>query len=621
MPEKHNWRDRVSRRKMLALTGTAGIGVIAGCSGGDDPENPEDIEGATTQSGDGGDGGDGGGDGGSEETGSSSSGNYEEELNQVVPSGAVNPFDGEYIFNPYHTSWNPGDAQEMSFEYFAVYNTEKGEFIPRVGKEWSHENGVTTATINENYGWSDGTPVTAEDFVTTIKLSAYMGQSISEFVNPEGVRTTGDYTFEIELKDEVKSTGESLWNQQWVETLLTSPTKLYGEYIEKFADASGDDAVTSVQQEVVEYKLEWSDALFSGPFMYVEANEEYADQIPNPNHPIAKDFGFYHRHGVYEEEAGLRAGEVDYHHQSSTLKGLPEKYDSPPVSYSGQTFALLFGPEDKHIKNDHRVRRAIAHAIDFGSVTQSTKPGTPVDKYSGGIDSGYIKQYVDENVLSSMVNYAPKDTERAATLLEEAGFSKQGGSWMTPDGNKWKLNFPVGNWFATPSQIIADNLSQFGVTVDHYVDEMATWNAEVEQPLKYDISLHLNYGQARQYHSYPDLNQAYYGDTRGAVNQVGTISEEVEVPEPGNPDGSTVTINIRDALGKLSSTNSDEEVTNLSTQLSWAHNYLLPAAQIFPWSEFYWVNAGEWNFDLESDAWLTSNRMAHYFLQNGLQPE
>ncbi|WP_459885890.1 hypothetical protein [Halostagnicola bangensis] len=37
-----------------------------------------------------------------------------------------------------------------------------------------------------------------------------------------------------------------------------------------------------------------------------------------------------------------------------------------------------------------------------------------------------------------------------------------------------------------------------------------------------------------------------------------------------------------------------------------------------PWNEHYWVNADEWDFDLETDDWLTSNRIVHDILQNGL---
>ena len=613
MPQDRNWQDRVSRRTVLEMTGVAGVGALAGCSG-NGPDNPGEIEGNVSQTGG---GGGSGNESNAEGANSDLAQNYEEQLSQVVPSGAVNPYDGEWIFNPYHTSWNPGDAQEMSYEYFAVYNTAKGEFIPRVGKEWSHEDGVSRGVLNENYAWSNGDPLTAQDIATSIKLSIYMEQGISQFIEPDGVTVVDDYTFELKPKAEYEDIETQLWYNQWVETLINTPQSHFGEFVEKFDEATTQDEITSVQQEVVEFDPHWDEIPFSGPFTYVEANEEYADQIPNQEHPVAKDFGFYQRHGVYEEEAGLRAGEVTYQHQDSTLQNLPEKYDSPPVSYSGQSFALLFGPTDEFIKSDPRVRQALAFAIDFASVTQSTKPGTPVDEHSGGIDAGYIEHYVQEDVLSSMTNYVPRDTERATSLLEEAGFSKQGGTWQNPNGEEWQLNFPVGDWFQTPSQIVADNLSNFGISVDHYVDSMTTYNSEVEQPLDYDISLHLNYGQARQYHSYPDLEAAYFGPTRGAVNQVGTLSEEVEIPEVGNPEGSTTTINLRKTLDQLSVASSDEEVVELSTQLSWAHNQLLPGAQMFPWSEFYWVNAGEWNFDLETDSWLTSNRIAHYFLQNG----
>lgn len=605
MPANHRRQVAVSRRKVLALTGTVGVGAVAGCLGGDDDDDEDLLN------------------GGLDTVEVDYNENYEEEMNEAVPSGAVNPFNAEYIFNPYHSSWNPGDAQETSFEYLAVYSTEEGEFIPRIAESWEidEETAATRVEISDEYGWSDGSPVTAADFVTALKLEAYLDQGIETYVDPDDIVTDGDYAFELQPREGYQSVEEELWLNQWAEALLNVSEAQYGEFVERFDDAEDDDEIESIQQDVVSFEPEWNEALFSGPFVFVEANEEFADQVPNPEHPIAQDWEFYLRHGQAEEEAGLRAGEVDWEHNDPTLQDLPEKYDSPPVSFSGQSFALLFGPEDEYISSSPQVRQALAHAVDFERLVDEFSPDTPVDPYSCGIDAGYVEFFVEEDVLEAMTNYVPQETDLAAELLEDEGFTLDDGQWYTPDDEPWELNFPVGDWFPDQAEMIYNNLDQFGVGIDYYVDEMPTWQAEVEDGSQYDISVHLNYGMARDYHAHADLQEELFGPVRGAVSETGILENEVEVPEVGNPDGDTITVDFEESLNALATAEDEEEVMEHATELAWAHNQLLPAAMIHPWSEHYWVNAGEWDFDLESDDWLTSNRIVHYFLENGLEPQ
>lgn len=607
MPADNQRKEYLSRRTMLALTGATGTAALAGCSGGNG-DTPDDVV-----------------DDGTEEIEADVPENYEEDMNKAVPGSGANPYNGEYIFNPYHQLWNAGDVQEMCFEYLSVYNTDMGEYVQRVAEDWSiGEGNLTEIQISEDYGWHDGTDVTAEDFVAKIRMDGYMQMGIEQYVDPdEGVRATGDYTFEIEPRDDYTDLEQGLWLSQWAETILTVSADQYGDFLEQFEDAGSEEERQSVQEEVIGFEPEWNEVKFSGPFFFATANEEFAHQVPNQNHPIAQEWGFFLEQGRAEEEEGLRSGDVDWLHNDPTLDNLPDKYDSPPVSYSGQSLAIIFGAQDEYIRDYPAVRKAIAYAVDMPNIADVTAPGTPVDEYSAGIDAGYIQNFVSQDVLDAMPNYAPQDTETAASLLEEAGFSRNGdGMWQTPEGELWTLNFPVGNWFETHSEMVYNNLAEFGIDVDWYVQEMPTWQSEVQNDLAYDLTIHLNYGMARQYHAHADLYSEMYNTTRGIYETDRNLfGEEVEVPEVGDPEGDTVTINIPEELQALSTASGDEAVKEHASRLAWAHNQLLPGAMIFPWSEHYWVNAGEWNFDLDTNDWLTSNRITHYFLENGLAPE
>lgn len=607
MPANNDPQRYLSRRQAIALTGAAGVGSLAGCLGGDGDDGvPDALEDGTG------------------EVDAEFPEDYEETMNQAVPGGSANPFGAEYIFNPFHTQWNAGDVQELSFEYLAVYHTGEGEFVPRVADDWevNRDTGITRVELSEEYGWSDGSDVTAQDFVTTMKLNSYMGLGLQDYVDIEnGIRTDGEYAFEIELIDELQDLEQELWMNAWAETLLHVNHEQYGGFVERFDEAETDEEIEAVQRDVISYEPEWNEVLYSGPLMFVEANEQYADQVPNQNHPAAAEWDFYLRHGEYEEEPGLRAEEVTWRHNDPTLQDLPERYDEPPVSFSGQSFAILFGTEDEYIRDYPEVRKAISYAVDFENIVNVTAPGTPVDTLSAGIDFGYAEHFIHDDVMDAMANYAPRDTDRATDLLEDAGFTQEDGNWLTPDGNEWELNFPVGDWFADHSEIIANNLNEFGITVDHYIDEMPTWQSEVEADNAYDLTVQLNYGMARDYHAYSDLDEELNNPDRGILTERPLFDAVVEVPEIGNPDGDTVEIDLEEELSGIQTAANDEELLESSTALAWAHNQLLPGAMIFPWSEHYWVDAGGYDFDIESDDWLTSNRIAHYLIENGLQPE
>lgn len=195
MAAKYQRSATISRRRVLELTGIAGIGTIAGCLGGDDDDSDlldQELETVDVDYNE----------------------NYEEEMNEAVPGGEINPYNGEHIFNPYHTSWNQGEVQETSFEYLAIYSTEQGEFIPRIAENWEidEQTSATRIEISDEYGWSDGSQITSADFVTALKLSAYLDQGIETYVDPADITTDGDYAFELQPREEYQDIERELWH-------------------------------------------------------------------------------------------------------------------------------------------------------------------------------------------------------------------------------------------------------------------------------------------------------------------------------------------------------------------------------------------------------------------------
>ncbi|RKD95533.1 ABC-type transport system substrate-binding protein [Halopiger aswanensis] len=609
LSKANKYQRYVSRRQMLAASGAAGVAALAGCMNDNEDEDLldetdldpvlEDVD---------------------------YNENYEEEFEVVYPSPELNPVDDDYIFNPYHPRWNPGDlGQEFGFEYLTIYHTERSEYLPRIADDWSIDDDTlrTEVSLSEEYAWSTGEDITAHDFVTAYKLDGYMGLGMQDFVDiEEGIYAEDDYTLVIEPREEYSDMEEELWMTEWAETNLTVSEAQYGHFVEDFEEATTEDETQRVQESLINYEVSWDEVMYSGPWVFVEANEQFADQVPNPEHPIAQDWEFFQRTGMYVDEEGIQSGEVDWGDDTPEIRDVPDKYGTGPLPYDGQSFAIIFGNNDEYIRDHPEVRKAITYAVDVPYLTESTATdGTEYDEYSAGIDSLYVEDYVDADALDAMPNYAPQDTDRAAELLESVGFERSNGTWQTPEGDTWTLNFSVGNWFESHSEVISNNLQEFGIDVDHYVEEMPTWQATTRADLDFDLTVHLNYGQARNYHPYSDFDGIFNDTNLGLFTErTGIVEEDVEVPEVGNPDGDTVTFNIPAELEAMSTADSEEELVSHATNLAWVHNQLLPAAVCFPWGGgHYWVNTEDWNFDLESDDWLTSNRLTHYLLENGLE--
>lgn len=210
----------VSRRRVLAVSSITGATALAGCFGGDDNQDEEELL---------------------NETNEDSARvydevlddidyneNYEEEYQEVVPDSA-NPYDDAFLRNPYHLN---GDVDQLfGNEYLSVYNTETGEFVLRVADDWEVDNDLTTTiTLSEDYSWSNGSDITAHDFVTQLKLDGYANLGIEEFVDPaEGFYADGDYTLVIEPREAFTDLEESFWVNQWAETILYVSEEQFGD--------------------------------------------------------------------------------------------------------------------------------------------------------------------------------------------------------------------------------------------------------------------------------------------------------------------------------------------------------------------------------------------------------
>jgi peptide/nickel transport system substrate-binding protein len=85
-----------------------------------------------------------------------------------------------------------------------------------------------------------------------------------------------------------------------------------------------------------------------------------------------------------------------------------------------------------------------------------------------GLTNLLSEQWLDEDTRGQIDPYA-YDLDRATSLLEEAGWTKDGDTWKTPKGDaaKYKITFQSDYADYPPSaQFIAEGLTEFGIQIE-----------------------------------------------------------------------------------------------------------------------------------------------------------
>ncbi len=314
------------------------------------------------------------------------------------------------FFNP--GLWAYNDVLEPNLEMAAEFPTKENGLIS--------EDGMTvTVPINPDAKWSDGTPVTAEDFVFTYDM----------IMNPANIAVNSTWPY----ADYVESCTAEDNNLviQFNDTFAPWATTMFGFVLPKHvlepvfeAEGTLDDAEWNRNPAVVNgaFKLKvWEAA----SHLIFEANDNYwrgqpkLDQI---NVRIVPD--------SEAQLAAIKTGDTDIgiflsYADIPMLQALSHYVDIQMV-LSGYNEGWFFNlnTDETAAKNGHpalqdvRVRQAIAYAVDFDAICEELLYGEtypPVTKWEETIYA-----YPDANPYEY-------DPEQAKALLDEAGWTDSNG--------------------------------------------------------------------------------------------------------------------------------------------------------------------------------------------------
>jgi peptide/nickel transport system substrate-binding protein len=432
----------LSRRRLLrtigfGAAGVAGAGVLSSCAGGDNASD------GTAQF----------------------TGVFDFDLAAQTRNVAVE--DGALLMNSVYA--------DLFLPAGAFYNWETHEWDYLLLENSAWEGDDLVVTLRPGLKWSDGTDLTAEDLHQNYAIRVLEAPAWSvgfpqitelEQLDDLSVRARFDNPFPgIEL--------------QVVKHRIFSKST-YGDFGERaiamVADGvrQGDDEHTEFNAEFIEFNPE--EIITSGPYTFDRA------QMSDARITLVRESTGYQGEEVNFEEVVvhkgdnrqasllIQQGEVDYSTLATSaadqqaFRGVEGFRWIEHPGYDG--CGLMFNYAAKPELKDVRVRKALKHLLDSDQIGQVAR-GDAYDRvryYSGLVDLQTEQIFTPEE-LAEFAAY-DHDPDRAAELLEEAGWTKEGGVWHTAEGQEASYEIiGVAGWgdFELTATQVEEAWNAFGI--------------------------------------------------------------------------------------------------------------------------------------------------------------
>ena len=278
--------------------------------------------------------------------------------------------------------------------------------------------------INKNARWSNGDPVTANDFVWSWKriLTASLGSQYPDML----YYLVGAYEYHNGLTDDFSEVGVKAIDQKTLKVNLKNPTPFFLGLLSHYSTWPVHKETVLKYGDIDDRNGEWTrpgNFVCNGPFqlkswelnnkIVVEKNPYYYDaSIVKLN-----EIHYYPVSNVMTEDRMFRAGQL---HLTSTLPSqkcpiyIEENPNLRIDPYMG-TYFYRINTNHEALK-DVRVRKALAYSIDRELlVNKVTKCGQiPAYSFTPPGSNGYEPK-----------TQIPFDPELAKSLLEDAGYSDE----------------------------------------------------------------------------------------------------------------------------------------------------------------------------------------------------
>lgn len=344
---------------------------------------------------------------------------------------------------------------------------EAGEKVPALATEWGYGDDGLTAwiEIRDDFEWTDGTPLTAEDVVFTVNAvkEEQLGVVAGMVGSMESAKAVSDTRVEFTLSrpDGALLNSIGFW-------MPIVPAHVFGK-----------------APNVAEFAND-SDWVSAGPFVLteVEAGQRYVMEAVD-NYPLAENGAANVDRVIYRvypdvntQVLALRSGELDMianalpQSMSGELDGADgiELHSVPSLGWAHMQYNMRRKPLDRV-----EVRQALAHAVDYEAIRQVVLGGNAVSANSSVLTPSF-EQWVDPS--AEEYEYDP---DLSRSLLEDAGFTDDNGDGMY-DGLSFEMIYDSGDPnIAGWAEIVRDQSAEAGIEIKLAGLERNTYLSRTEE--------------------------------------------------------------------------------------------------------------------------------------------
>ena len=422
-------------------------------------------------------------------------------------------------WNPYSNSNNNAlaiaqqdNARVVMFETPYLYNMLDGKQYPLLADgdyAWNADMTEVTFKFKAAAKWSDGTPVTAEDYAytwaTATKYNTPLFASNSPFIDTIEAKDAQT----VVIKAKLDADGKAV-NPLQVQAFLSTNYVVQKAWTQTLEARSAD--ATALMADPAE------DVVYSGPYGKFFADDTKVVYVRNDNYwgqdasmwgklPAPK----YLAHTIFKDNAAgsvaLAQGEVDVSQQfNSNIQvlwlnyGLPVSTYLPEAPYGiGASLPTAFYNLKSPGLDNVAVRKAIAMAVDYPTIIANamTNQSATFDQVPRSLmnpTAGEQATY-DHDAVKDL-QWSGNDIEGAKALLDEAGVTDtDGDGWRELNGQKlsYVATCPNGwsDWQAA-IEIVAAAGKKIGIDITTNYPEWSVYQtvvtkSDADLPAGYDI--------------------------------------------------------------------------------------------------------------------------------------
>jgi peptide/nickel transport system substrate-binding protein len=502
------------------------------------------------------------------------------------PAFHGNPYDDVAGLN-----WS---VQPFLFEPLADYSPlPEKKFKPVALESYKLEGNKLTMVLRKDLKWSDGSPITIDDLMTSFYLSAAKG---TLWQIAHSVAVTGDNTVTIEFVN------NSELNLNVVLTsYIMTPEKNYGAiademkaFIEKYRvfdqasnrykwDTAGDATLKDIQKKLTDYKPDaLKDVLFSGPYTLTAVTSAEALFEANKNYrvqpKITKVRGLRSAGGESFSTAVLQQ---QYTVENGGLS--PEMTKQVEAKFEG-TLRTIFVPEfsqmgfmfniQKYPFDNAAVRKAFAMMVDRETLVKVAEPGSFVsDSHASGMLPSLMNNFMSPGFVDKLPDYK-YDQAKGEAALTAIGWKKVNGKWANEKGEVVKIEIStIGSWpsLMFPSEAYSTMLKEAGFEVEFKPMEFAAFVKYMNEG-QHQIANYFVPSMTTYQHPWEVYNALYIGAYAGRMNLPKLAAGEeriVKAPTSGKE------INVTQLLAKLYESTAKDDIVKVTEELMTLSNDLV----------------------------------------------